>query len=80
MQEAGLSASDVDVIELHNCFAPKEVQIVYQHLYMSVCLNHDIILKIECESKWQHNLKYQCIGVFVVNDGRTVANFLDDSS
>ena len=31
--------------------------------------------KVECESKWQHILKYQRIGVFVVNDGRTVANF-----
>ena len=36
--------------------------------------------KSECESKWQHILKYQRIGVFVVGDDRTVANFLDDSS
>ena len=36
--------------------------------------------KMDCESKWQHILKYQRIGVYVVDDGRTVANFLDDSS
>ena len=34
--------------------------------------------KTECDSKWQHILKYQRIGVYVVDDGPTVANFLDN--
>ncbi len=35
--------------------------------------------KIECDSKWDHILKYQRIGVFLVDDSRTGANFLDDA-
>ena len=33
--------------------------------------------KIECESKWQHILSYKNLGVMLVEDGRTVADFLD---
>ena len=49
MQEAGLSANDVDVIELHDCFAPNEVHVhecahitdIFTRLsvYLAVCLS-----------------------------------------
>ncbi len=33
--------------------------------------------KRECDPKWQHILKYECIGVYTVVDGRTVKEFFE---
>ena len=32
--------------------------------------------KLECDNKWQHILSYKKLGVMVVDDGRSVADFL----
>ena len=39
MKEAGMSADDVDVVELHDCFAPNEVCVYWVFAHLSVCLS-----------------------------------------
>ena len=39
-----------------------------------MCSKHD---KIECDQKWEHILQYNCVGIYRMLDGRTVAEFLE---
>ena len=45
MQEAGLSANDVDVIELQDSFAPHEVHVLYLYMSVSLSVNHMQVCK-----------------------------------
>ena len=81
---SGVDKFDLCRFDLDTSVCRRGARCTYAHGWSDrvewICPVCTQVRKIACESKWQHILKYQHVGVFVVDDGRTVANYLDYSS